>query len=138
MLPQLWYLGLIPVVYIAAITMISRGEVHGGNRRALKAGLFMYGLIVITILFLAFFTGSAWWQVLPFVALFAYLIFPPLVKALQKQEGRLIGKAVKAGVLSLIVLNAAVATAFAGWLWGVAILLLLPLSRRVARSFAVT
>ena len=138
MLPKLWYLGFIPIVYIAAITMISRGEVHGGNRKALKGGLFMYAFVIGTILTLAFFTPSAWWQVLPFVALFAYLIFPPLLEALRKREARLIGKAVKAGVLSLIVLNAALATAFAGWLWGLAILLLLPLSLWVARSFAVT
>ncbi len=138
LLPQLWYLGIIPVVYIAAITMISRGEVHGGNRKALQGGLFMYAAVVVTILVLAFFTGAAWWQVIPFVALFAYLIFPPLLEALRKQDARFIGKAVKAGVLSLIVLNAALATAFAGWMWGLAILLLLPISRLMARSFAVT
>ena len=138
MLPDLWFLGFIPVIYIAAITMISRGEVHGGNRKALKGGLFMYAFVVATILALAFFTPSEWWQVLPFVALFAYLIFPPLIEAMRKREPRLIGKAVKAGVLSLIVLNAALATAFAGWMWGLAILLLLPLSLWMARSFAVT
>ncbi len=138
MLPELWYLGFIPVIYIAAITMISRGEVHGDNRLALQGGLFMYGFVVLTIVVLAFFTAPGWWQVLPFVALFAFLIFPPLIEALRKQEPRLIGKAVKAGVLSLIVLNAALATAFAGWLWGLAILLLLPVSRWLARSFAVT
>lgn len=137
-LSQLWYLALIPVVYIAAITMISRGEVHGGNRSALKGGLLMYALVILTILALAFLTTASWWQVLPFVALFAYLIFPPLLDALRKQEARFIGRAVKAGVLSLIVLNAALATAFAGWMWGLAILLLLPLSRWMARSFAVT
>ena len=138
MLQELWYLGLIPVIYIAAITMISRGEVHGGNRKALQGGLFMYGFVVLAILALAFLTEAAWWQVLPFVALFAYLIFPPLVEALRKEDPRFIGKAVKAGVISLIVLNAALATAFAGWLWGLAILLLLPVSRWLARSFAVT
>ena len=31
-LTQFWYLGLVPVVYIAAITMISRDEVHGGKK----------------------------------------------------------------------------------------------------------
>ena len=138
MLSELWYIGLIPIIYIAAITMISRGEVHGGNRKALQGGLFIYSFIVLALLGLAFFTESAWWQVLPFVALFAYLIFPPLLKALKEKEAPLIGKAVKAGVLSLIVLNAALATAFAGWMWGLAILLLLPLSLWVARSFAVT
>ena len=137
-LSELWFLGLIPVIYIAAITMISRGEVHGGNRKALKGGLFMYAFIVISIIVLSFFTESVWWQVLPFVALFAYLIFPPLLEALRKQEARLIGRAVKAGVLSLIVLNAALATAFAGWMWGLLILVLLPISRLLARSFAVT
>lgn len=138
MLSELWYLAFIPIIYIAAITMISRGEVHGGNRKALQGGLIMYAFIVVTIVVLAFFTESAWWQVLPFVALFAYLIFPPLLEALQKQEARLIGKAVKAGVISLIVLNAALATAFAGWMWGLVVLLLLPISRLLARSFAVT
>ena len=135
---ELWFLGLIPVVYIAAITMISRGEVHGGNRKALQGGVVMYAAVILTIVVLAFFTPSAWWQVLPFVALFAYLIFPPLLNALRKQEPSLIGKAVKAGVISLIVMNAALATAFAGWMWGVGILLLLPVSRWMARSFAVT
>ncbi|MBW3545690.1 MAG: UbiA-like protein EboC, partial [Bacteroidetes bacterium] len=138
MLPELWYIGLIPIIYIAAITMISRGEVHGGNRLALQAGLFIYAIVIVTIITLSFFTAAAWWQVVPFVALFAYLIFPPLIEALHKQDPKFIGKAVKAGVISLIVLNAALATAFAGWQWGLIILLLLPLSRWLARSFAVT
>lgn len=138
MVQEMWFLGLIPVVYIAAITMISRGEVHGGNRRALQGGLYMYGLIILTILLLSVLSGSSWWQVVPFVLLFAYLIFPPLLKALRKQEPKLIGQAVKAGVLSLIVLNASIASAFAGWELGLLVLVLLPLSLWVARSFAVT
>lgn len=138
MVQEMWFLGLIPVVYIAAITMISRGEVHGGNRRALQGGLYMYGLIILTILLLSVLSGSSWWQVVPFVFLFAYLIFPPLLKALRKQEPKLIGQAVKAGVLSLIVLNASIASAFAGWELGLLVLVLLPLSLWVARSFAVT
>lgn len=138
MVQEMWFLGLIPVVYIAAITMISRGEVHGGNRRALQGGLYMYGLIILTVLLLSVLSGSSWWQVVPFVFLFAYLIFPPLLKALRKQEPKLIGQAVKAGVLSLIVLNASIASAFAGWELGLLVLVLLPLSLWVARSFAVT
>ena len=31
----LWPVGLVPVVYIAAVTMVSRGEVHGGSRSTL-------------------------------------------------------------------------------------------------------
>jgi len=135
---ELWFLALIPVVYIAAITMISRGEVHGKNRKALVGGSAMYGIIIIALIIISLLEADTWWQILPFVLLFVYLIFPPLVNAMKNQDPRLIGKAVKAGVLSLIVLNAILATAFAGWLYGAALLLLLPVSIGVAKRFAVT
>ena len=135
---DLWFLALIPVIYIAAITMISRGEVHGGNKKALIGGIVMYGIIILSIIILAILSSIAWWQVLPFVFLLCFLIFPPLINALRKQEPQLIGKAVKAGVLSLIVLNAALATAFAGWIFGLIVLLLLPVSLGIAKKFSVT
>jgi len=50
----------------------------------------------------------------------------------------LIGRAVRAGVLSLIVLDAALAACFAGSLHGLAVLALWPLSLGLARLFAVT
>jgi len=135
---DLWFLALIPIIYIAAITMISRGEVHGGNRKALAGGIIMYGIIILVLIILSFLSDIVWWQVLPFVLLFSFLIFPPLIKALKKQEPQLIGKAVKAGVLSLIVLNATIASAFAGWVFGVIVLLLLPVSLVIAKKFSVT
>lgn len=137
-LQNLWLIAILPVIYIAAITMISRGEVHGGNRKALLGGAVMYGIIILAIIILAFLSNISWWQVVPFVLLFAFLIFRPLMQALEKQEPQLIGKAVKAGVLSLIVLNAALATVFAGWLYGLAVLLLLPVSLAIAKKFSVT
>lgn len=135
---EVWYIGLVPVVYIAAITMISRGEVHGNNRKALLGGVFMYALILGAITGLAVYTSPGWWQVLPFVLLFGYMIFPPLLKALKEEEPKLIGKAVKAGVISLIILDASLASAYAGWKFGILILVLLPLSLWMARKFAVT
>lgn len=135
---EVWYTGFIPLVYIAAITMISRGEVHGKNKAALQAGLGMYVVIILVILGLSFTTPIAWFQVLPFLLLLVYLIFPPLLKALKTQQPQLIGKAVKAGVISLIVLNSALASAYAGWLSGILILILLPLSLWMGKKFAVT
>lgn len=137
-LTDVWFIALIPIVYIAAITMISRGEVHGGNRRALQGGIYMYIFIILSILVLAIATTATWWQVIPFILFFSYLIFPPLVKALRTQEPRLIGKAVKAGVISLIVLDTCLAAAFAGWEYGLLVLTLLPVSLWIARNFAVT
>lgn len=137
-LQEMWYIALVPVVYIAAITMISRGEVHGGNRKAIIGGGAMYGIIISVIIILAFLSEIPWWQVMPFVLLFAYLIFRPLLKALKEMEPKFIGKAVKAGVLSLIVLNAALASVFAGWIYGLIVLLLLPVSIIIAKKFSVT
>lgn len=135
---DLWFIAILPVIYIAAITMISRGEVHGGNKKAIVGGAVMYGIIILAIIVLAVRSEIVWWQVIPFVLLFSFLIFRPLLKALKKQEPRLIGKAVKAGVLSLIVLNASLATVFAGWIYGLAVLLLLPVSLLIAKKFSVT
>ncbi|MGB8715589.1 MAG: UbiA-like protein EboC [Rhodanobacteraceae bacterium] len=137
-LQELWYIALLPIVYIAAITMISRGEVHGGNKKAIIGGALMYGVIILAIILLAFLSEVAWWQVFPFVILFSFLIFNPLIAALKRQEPKLIGKAVKAGVLSLIILNASLATVFAGWLYGIIVLLLLPVSLGIAKNFSVT
>lgn len=137
-LSQVWFIALLPIVYVAAITMISRGEVHGGNRKALQGGMAMYSLVVGAILALALLTQNPWWQAVAFLLLFVYFIFPPLVKALRDRKPQLIGKAVKAGVLSLIIMDACLATAFAGWAYGLLILLLLPISLGLARIFAVT
>lgn len=137
-LQDLWLIALLPVIYIAAITMISRGEVHGSNRKALIGGAIMYGFIILAIIVLAFFSIIPFWQALPFVILFSFLIFRPLIKALEKQEPQLIGKAVKAGVLSLIVFDASLATVYAGWIYGLLVLILLPVSMVIAKKFSVT
>lgn len=138
MLKSYWYLGIIPLVFVAAITMISRGEVHGKNRKALIGGGVMYGLIILALIDLVYFEGENPLHVIPFLVLFAYMIFPPLIKAIRSQIPQLIGKAVKAGVISLIILNATLASIFAGWQFGLIVLLLLPISLWLAKKFAVT
>ncbi len=138
MVTEFWYISLIPIIYIAAITMISRGEVHGGSSTTIRWAGLMYGIIFISLTVLAFVFNPDFWQVIPFLALLAYFIFPPLFRAMRNPKPKLIGLAVKAGVLSLIILDAALATAFAGWLYGLIVLLLFPISRLVAKAFAVT
>ena len=133
-----WALGMIPLVYVAAITLISRGEVHGKNRRALFLGGVMYASIFLTIFLLAYAKSPGYLQILPFLAGLGYMLFPPLLRAIRTQEPKYIGKSVKAAVLSLILVNASLATAFSGWPIGVLILLLLPLSLGLAKKFAVT
>ena len=138
MVESLWFIALIPIIYIAAITMISRGEVHGGNTSALQGALLMYLLVFLGILCLSFLPQFNLIYSIPFLLLFAYLIFPPLVRAMPAKEPLLIMKAVKAGILALIVMNASIAAGFAGWQYGLLVLLLLPVSVYIARNFSVT
>ncbi|MEO0330712.1 MAG: UbiA-like protein EboC, partial [Bacteroidota bacterium] len=112
-----WYLSLIPIVYIAAITMVSRGEVHGGNRSALWGGAGLYTTVILALATLAIREQSGW-VAFVFLALFASQIYPPLFKAIRHTQPQLIGKAVKAGVISLIILNAVFASIFASGIFG--------------------
>ena len=137
-LEMIWPIGILPLIYVAAITMISRGEVHGKNRKALYAGGLMYASIFLAIFCLAYLESPGYLQVIPFLALLGYMIFPPLAKAIRTQEPKFIGKSVKAAVISLIIVNASVASAFSGWPIGIIVLLLLPISLWLAKKFAVT
>lgn len=132
-----WSISLVPIIYIAAITMISRGEVHGGKKTTLFAAVIFYCIVIACILATAIVNGTLLYAV-GFVVLFIALIFPPLQKALKEPKGPLIGKAVKAGVIALIVMNASWAAAFDAFYFALLILLLLPLSIWLAKLFAVT
>ncbi|WP_026956319.1 UbiA-like protein EboC [Algoriphagus vanfongensis] len=137
-LEKLWPIGVLPLIYVAAITMVSRGEVHGKNKKALYGGFFMYISVVLAIYGLAKFQGPDYKEVFPFLVLLSYMIFPPLGKAIKTQDPKMIGKSVKAAVISLIIVNSSLAAAFAGWEIGAIVLLLLPISLWLAKKFAVT
>jgi 4-hydroxybenzoate polyprenyltransferase len=132
-----WYLAFVPIVYIASITMISRGEVHGGSRAILFGGAFLYLVVLGSIASFAFLHGSLLIALL-FLIPFAWMIFTPLLKAIKEPAGRNIGKAVKAGVLALILMNAAWAAAFGAFYIALVIVILLPISLKLGRLFAVT
>jgi 4-hydroxybenzoate polyprenyltransferase len=136
-LNEWWFIVFVPVIYIAAITMISRGEVHGGNKSALYFSVFLYGIVIIAILLLSHGKGMFWWTIL-FLLPFAWMIFSALMKAIRLPLPQNIGKAVKAGVIALILMNAAWAAAFGAIILAFLIVLLLPLSLWMAKLFAVT
>jgi 4-hydroxybenzoate polyprenyltransferase len=132
-----WSLSFIPILYIAAITMISRGEVHGGRKHVLYAAGFLYVLVIVSIVYISL-LRETWLYTLFYVAIFSAMIFPPLSKAINEPIGKNIGGAVKAGVLALIAMNAAWAAAFGTMTFALLILLLLPLSLLLAKAFSVT
>lgn len=127
---------IFPILYIAAITMISRGEVHGGKSNTILAAAGLYAVVIVAIATLSI-THQAYYA-LAFLALFIVLIFPPLVRAFHEPIGPNIGKAVKAGVLALIIMNASWAAATGAIFLAIGIALLLPVSIVLAKLFAVT
>jgi 4-hydroxybenzoate polyprenyltransferase len=138
-------IALLPIIYIAAITMISRGEVVGGNKIAISYAALMYGVVIAGLIFIAFFLNHHEMFIHPkviyplgFISLFAILIFMPLIIAYKNPEPMKIRGAVKAGVISLIVMDASLAACFGGWISGLVILGLLPISILLAKIFAVT
>jgi 4-hydroxybenzoate polyprenyltransferase len=136
-LSHYWLISLVPVLYIAAITMISRGEVHGGKKSTLYGAVVLYVLVITCIIGVTLSNHTILYT-LAFVILLSRMIFPPLQKAISNPAGPLIGKAVKAGIIALIVMNAAWAAAFGVLYLALLILLLLPVSLLLARLFAVT
>ncbi|MGB2760789.1 MAG: UbiA-like protein EboC [Maribacter stanieri] len=133
-----WYISIVPVVYIFAITLISRGEVHGNNKKHIVWAGILYAIVILSIALVVMQQKDNLIVLLPFLILFGYLIFKPLVKAFKENSPSNIKKAVMSGVLSLVVMNACWVAGFSDWYLALAVLLLLPLSMLLSKLFAVT
>lgn len=138
---QQWEQGmycLVPVLFVFAITMISQGEVHGNNKRniALAGGLYVFVIFYVSILHLK--SSMPLVYQLPFFILFAIMVLLPLIRAYRVNSPKNIKKAVKAGVVSIVILDATMAIAHTNLGYALAILLLLPLAMGLGKLFAVT
>ncbi|MFA4867042.1 MAG: UbiA-like protein EboC [Pedobacter sp.] len=132
-----WFLAIIPIIYIGAITMISRGEVHGGSKKTLFFAAILYAVVTACILYFAAINKNIA-TTLAFIVPFNLMIFTPLFIAMQDPSGPRIGKAVKSGVIALILMNAAWASAFGMLHIAIFIVILLPVSILLSKAFAVT
>ncbi|MEC4817204.1 MAG: UbiA-like protein EboC [Scytonema sp. PMC 1069.18] len=139
MVSEYWALALIPIVYIAAITTMSRGEVHGGkgSNNSLIA-LLLIITVIAGMLGLGLLKNYQIISALPFVVLLAARVLLPFIKAVSEPSPDNIRKAVRAGVLSLIVLDATISAGFGSMTYGLLVLLLLPISMALSQIFAVT
>jgi 4-hydroxybenzoate polyprenyltransferase len=137
-LKEYWFLALIPVIYIAAITTLSRGEVYGGKTSTGIIAVVMLCVVITALFGLGFLNNYQLLAALPFLLLFALRVLLPFVKAAITPTAENIFAAVRSGVISLIILDAAIAAGFAGFLYGILVLVLLGFSMSLARIFAVT
>lgn len=142
-----WPLGLIPLIYISAVTVVSRGEVHGSRRPVVLLGL---SLVTSVVIGLAWLSWSPWpaaavsspessrvWA-LGFTAWLAWRVLPAFWRASADPSPGPIRNAVRTGVLALVLVDAVIATAYAGIIYGLAVLAAGLLAWSLARLFAVT
>lgn len=133
---ELWYLAIIPVIYIAAVTNISRGEVYGNNKTALLVSFFLYAIVVSTMTY--FIWKSQHYIALIFLFGFVWMILSPLFKALKTLQSQDVKQAVKFGVLALILMNASWAAISGFWYLALIICAILPISIFLAKKYSVT
>ena len=133
-----WWFASIPLVYIFAITLISRGEVHGNNKNHIIWAGVLYVTVILAVVSIVMTKTDNILQTIPFLVLFAFLVIRPLNSAYKLNSPENIKKAVVSGVLSIIVLDACLAVGFSVWWYGLLLLLLYPLSVLLSKIFTVT
>lgn len=137
--PERWWLiiATIPIIYIGSITMINSRRGNEKSKKTLYFAALLYAIVIACILFIAQSKGN-FVVTLVFVLPFYWMIFNPLFKAIDDPIGKNISNSVKAGVIALILLNAAWASAFGVWYIALIIVLLLPLSMWLSKTFEVS
>ncbi len=129
---------LFPLLFIAGITLTSHGEVHGKNKHTLLIALIIDGIITGSLIILNVTKGYSLWSAAPFLCLWFGMNVNAKVAAIRKNRPEIIQNAVKIGVISLIPLNAVYAASYGGWISGCLILGLLPVAKKISKTFAVT
>lgn len=130
------YVALVPIIYIASVTNISRGEVYGNNRTALGVSALLYTTVIGTLIYYALNSDNT--MALIFIIPFGLMISIPLVRAFRFPKPDNIRKAVKLGVLALILLNASWIAISGFWLLALLTVCILPISIYIAKKYAVT
>jgi 4-hydroxybenzoate polyprenyltransferase len=133
-----WPLGGIPLLYIGAVTLLSRGEVHGGKRGTALLALVSLGIALLALAIVSLRVGGGSLAGLALVGLLGWRVLPAFWKASAHPESGSIRRAVQAGVLSLVLVNAALAAAYAGVMYSLVVLAAGVLAVALARRFLVT
>ena len=133
-----WPLALIPLVYIAAVTGVSRGEVHGGNRGTATLALISLGGVIVALAALSARAGAGRIGGLAITLLLAWRVLPPFWRVYEDPEPARVRQAVKAGVLSLVLVDATLGATYGGPLYGAVVLTTAVAAAGLARLFSVT
>lgn len=126
-IPDYWVI-LIPAGYMAATMVLTPSQGKRIKKRDITVAALTYvAVMFFTIKILVFETFNIL-HALPFIVLLTYLVFKPLVKAFKQNSEQNTKHAFKAAFICLIVLDACIAAGYSHWLFGLLVLMLLPLS----------
>ena len=138
LLPHVWFLALLPLTYITGVTLLSRGEVLGGTQRTSAAAMALFLAVIVATAVVYLRQPSHMAAMAVFLLLLIVKAGIPLWQAYRQPSARVIRTAVHAGVVSLIVFDAALAAGHGGLLLGAAILSLSVIAGEFAKLFPVT
>jgi 4-hydroxybenzoate polyprenyltransferase len=133
-----WPLAAIPLVYITAVTVLSRGEVRGGKRATALVALTLVVGVLIALAAISLRPAGPSAAALLLTLLVSWRVVPPFWQAYQRGDAPRIRRAVRAGVLSLVLVDAVIGAAYADMIYSLAILALAVLAAALARLFPVT
>jgi 4-hydroxybenzoate polyprenyltransferase len=137
-LSHAWPLAIVPLVYISAVTAVSRGEVHGGKRGVALLALISLTFVLITLLVVSVTGPRQTVAGLALVALLAWRVWRPFWTVWRAPTAVAIRSAVRAGVLSLVLIDAVIGAAYGGPVYAAGILAIAVMAGILARAFAVT
>jgi 4-hydroxybenzoate polyprenyltransferase len=137
-LPSAWLLAAFPVTYIAGVTALSRGEVHGGRRGIAAFALISLGLVLAGLVALWAASGGTSWPALALILVLGWRVLPPFWAARQSPDPATIRRAIRTGVLSLALLDAAIGAIYGGGSYALVILATAVAAGALARFFSVT
>jgi 4-hydroxybenzoate polyprenyltransferase len=129
---------LITLCYIAGVTTISRGEVRGGNRVAATVSGVWLAVCVLVLSVLCACHKQGLLYAGPVLAIWAIRVAPPFARAFRTLKPQDVRMAVRAGVLSLVILDAGLAALYGGPWYGLAVLALYVPAMLLAKLVAVT
>jgi 4-hydroxybenzoate polyprenyltransferase len=134
-LSRWWPLALIPLLMVAAITLLSRGETDGGHPPAAAPVMLLAASGALAAVAAAYSRSPV---PLLLACLLAFWTLTPAAAVWMRPTVRRVRLAVTAGVLGLPVLDAALASTFADPIAAAPPLTMLPLGLLLARFFAAT
>lgn len=133
-----WLVGLLPIIFIAAITLTAQKEIKGKNKLSIAIAMILDIVIVVGFVLMSIYLELSLKNTAFFLVIWYGMNALAKGRALVNNNPKLIQKAVKMGIISLIPLNASYVAGFSSVFMAVFVMALLPLSLFLSKKFPVT